>query len=78
MIPMIGMPQGLEWLVILAIVSWGDRHYDDGRGPPILRRHKACGCDFQPVMTCSACGDEVEARAVEARPGPAFNPSAAG
>lgn len=64
--------------VVLAIVSWGDRHYDDGRGPPILRRHKGCGCDFQPVTTCSECGEPVEARAVEARPGPAFSPSAAG
>ena len=71
--------KGLDlYPVVLAIVSWGDRHYDDGRGPPILRRHKGCGCDFQPVMTCSECGDAVEARAVEARPGPAFNPSTAG
>lgn len=71
--------KGLElYPVILAIVSWGDRHYDDSRGPPILRRHKACGCDFQPVMTCSECGEEVNARGVEARPGPAFSPSAVG
>ena len=64
--------------VVMAIVHWGDRHYAGEAGPPLLHRHKACGCDFQPVMTCSECGDEVEARAVEARPGPAFSPSAAG
>lgn len=63
--------------VVMAIVHWGDRHYADDRGPPILHRHKGCGCDFQPVMTCSECGEEVEARAVEARPGPAFSPSTA-
>jgi DNA-binding HxlR family transcriptional regulator len=62
--------KGLDlYPVILAIVGWGDRHYDDGRGPPIIRRHKACGCDFQPVMTCSECGEAVEARTVEARAG---------
>ena len=62
--------KGLDlYPVILAIVSWGDRHYADERGPPILRRHKACGCDFQPVMSCSECGEAVGAREVEARPG---------
>lgn len=55
--------------VILAIVNWGDRHYDDGRGPPVIRRHKACGCDFQPVLTCSECAEPLDARAVEARAG---------
>lgn len=54
---------------ILAIAAWGDRHYADERGPPILRRHKACGCDFQPVQVCSECGEPVDARGVEARPG---------
>lgn len=62
--------KGLDlYPVILAIVSWGDRHYADDRGPPILRRHKACGCDFQPVMSCSECGEAVGAREVEARAG---------
>ena len=36
----------------------------------LLRRHKACGCDFHPVQTCSACGEVVGARDVETRPGP--------
>lgn len=62
--------KGLDlYPVILAIVNWGDRHYDDGRGPPIIRRHKACGCDFQPVMTCSECAEPLDARGVEARAG---------
>lgn len=55
--------------VIMAVVDWGDRHYADERGPPILRRHKACGCDFHPVMSCSECGETLDARAVEARAG---------
>ena len=55
--------------VIMAIVDWGDRHYAGEAGPPLLHRHKTCGCDFHPVQTCSECGEPVDARAVETRPG---------
>jgi DNA-binding HxlR family transcriptional regulator len=53
--------------VIMAIVHWGDVHYAGADGPPLLHRHKACGCDFAPVLTCSECGDPVTARDVEVR-----------
>ena len=53
--------------VIMAIVHWGDVHYAGAEGPPLIHRHKACGCDFAPVLTCSACGDPVSARDVEVR-----------
>jgi DNA-binding HxlR family transcriptional regulator len=56
--------------VIMAIVHWGDVHYAGAAGPPLIHRHKACGCDFVPVTTCSECGEAVTARAVEVRPGP--------
>lgn len=56
--------------VILAVVEWGDRYYAGAEGPPILRRHKGCGCDFHAVQVCSECGEPVTARDVEARPGP--------
>jgi DNA-binding HxlR family transcriptional regulator len=55
--------------VVMAIVHWGDRHYAGEAGPPLLHRHKTCGCDFHPVQTCSECGEQVDARAVETRPG---------
>jgi DNA-binding HxlR family transcriptional regulator len=55
--------------VIMAIVHWGDVHYAGEAGPPLLHRHKPCGCDFAPVMTCSECGEPVVAREVEVRPG---------
>lgn len=55
--------------VVMAIVHWGDRHYAGEAGPPLLHRHKTCGCDFHPVQTCSECGEPVNARAVETRPG---------
>ena len=56
--------------VVMALVHWGDRHYGGEDGPPMLHRHKGCGCDFDPVQTCSACGDPIDARAVEVRAGP--------
>lgn len=55
--------------VIMAVVHWGDRHYAGEAGPPLIHRHKTCGCDFHPVQTCSECGEQVDARAVETRPG---------
>ena len=58
--------------VILAIARFGDVHYAGEAGAPLIRRHKGCGCDFQPVQTCSECGETVTAREVEARPGPGF------
>ena len=54
----------------MAIVNFGDRHYAGEAGPPLLHRHKACGCDFAPVMTCSECHAPVGARDVETRAGP--------
>ena len=54
--------------VLMAIVHWGDVYYAGEDGPPLLHRHKACGCDFAPVTTCSACGEPISARDVEVRP----------
>ena len=56
--------------VLMAVVAFGDRHYAGEAGPPLLHRHKACGCDLRPVMTCSECHAPLRARDVETRPGP--------
>lgn len=56
--------------VIMAIVHWGDTHYAGEQGPPLLHRHRACGCDFDPVLACSECGEPVGPRDVEVRTGP--------
>ena len=58
--------------VVMAIAHFGDIHYAGAEGPPVLRRHKACGCDFRPVQVCSECGEPVSARQVEARAGAGF------
>jgi DNA-binding HxlR family transcriptional regulator len=53
--------------VIMAVVHWGDVYYSGEDGPPLLHRHKTCGCELAPVMTCSACGEAVAARDVDVR-----------
>lgn len=67
--------------VIMAVVNFGDRHYAgpqgrEGAGPPLIHRHKACGCDFHPVMTCSECHAPLGARDVETRAGPGAHAAA--
>ncbi len=56
--------------VMMSLVHWGDTHMAGVAGRPLLHRHTTCGCDFDPVMTCSACGETVAAREVQVRPGP--------
>jgi DNA-binding HxlR family transcriptional regulator len=56
--------------VIMGLVHWGDMHMAGEDGRPLLHRHKRCGCDFDPVLVCSACAEPVTARGVETRPGP--------
>lgn len=56
--------------VLMALVHWGNVHMDDGSGRPLLHRHRACGHDFDPVTTCSVCGEAVGARDVHVHPGP--------
>lgn len=56
--------------VIMAMVHWGDEHLAGGAGRPVLHRHLACGCQFDPVMVCSACRAEVSPREVQVLPGP--------
>ena len=55
--------------IIVGLAHWGDTHLSGEDGPPLLRRHKACGHVFDPVLTCSECGEAVGPRdvSVEAR-----------
>jgi DNA-binding HxlR family transcriptional regulator len=64
-------PKGLDLhSVLLSIAHWGDRHMAGAKGPPVLYRHRACDHDFAPVLTCSECGERVEARTVTVQRGP--------
>jgi DNA-binding HxlR family transcriptional regulator len=67
--------KGLDlYPVIMAVVNFGDRHYAGDAGAPLLYNHRACGCDFHPVMTCSECHAPVTARDVKTRAGPGSAP----
>jgi DNA-binding HxlR family transcriptional regulator len=56
--------------IIMAVVHWGDVHMADERGRPVLHQHKLCGKTFDPVMTCSECGETLSPKAVQVHPGP--------
>ena len=56
--------------VIMSIVHWGDVHLGGEAGAPLLHRHEACGQVFEPVMTCSECGEPVTPQSVQVLDGP--------
>jgi DNA-binding HxlR family transcriptional regulator len=55
---------------ILALTAWGDRWAQPKEGSPMLFEHKRCGHQFQPQVTCSACGEAVTGDAVKTLGGP--------
>jgi DNA-binding HxlR family transcriptional regulator len=55
---------------ILALTAWGDRWARPKEGSPMLFVHAACGHQFQPLVTCSACGEMIAADAVKIAAGP--------
>jgi len=55
---------------ILALTAWGDRWARPKEGSPMLFVHKRCGRQFQPQVTCSACGEVITADAVKTLGGP--------
>jgi DNA-binding HxlR family transcriptional regulator len=57
--------------VLCSLRHWGDRYAAGRSGPPLLFRHRDCGHVFDPVMTCSGCGEPIDPRAVEVLAGPA-------
>jgi DNA-binding HxlR family transcriptional regulator len=64
-------PKGLDlYPVIMSIVHFGDEHLCDKKGRPLLHRHRKCGSVFDPVMTCSECGEPLDPRDVQPEPGP--------
>ena len=61
--------KGLElYPVLMSMVQWGNAHGGIQAGAQLKFRHKGCGKHFRFKMTCEACGETVDARAVEALP----------
>jgi DNA-binding HxlR family transcriptional regulator len=64
-------PKGMDlYPVILSMVCWGDVHLAGKDGRPVLHRHLLCQHEFDPVLVCSECGEELKPRDVEVLPGP--------
>ena len=57
------------WPVLTAMRQWGDK-YAAPTGPPLQLVHKSCGKVSQAVLTCSACGERLTPRDVQAVAGP--------
>lgn len=64
-------PKGLAlYPIIISLVHWGDVHLVGKKGRPILHQHRACQKVFDPVLTCSECGESVDPHDVEVLLGP--------
>ena len=56
--------------LLMVMVAWGDRWADDGAGPPVLYRHRACGEIGHVELRCSHCGTTMRAGDVDVLAGP--------
>jgi DNA-binding HxlR family transcriptional regulator len=57
------------WPVLVSLMKWGDRHAAP-HGPPMLVLHRGCGGQVDARFICEKCGEPVDARTAEGRPGP--------
>lgn len=63
--------KGLDlYPVLMGIVHWGDTYMAGKGGRPLLHRHLTCDHQFDPVLTCSECGEAVDPREVQVVAGP--------
>lgn len=51
---------------ILAALHWAEVHNDVADGPDLNLRHRVCGQHVHAKVVCSACGEELDPREVEA------------
>jgi DNA-binding HxlR family transcriptional regulator len=54
----------------IALMQFGDRWLSVNKRPPLILVHSPCGCESRPIVACSECLSEIEARAVQYRDGP--------
>jgi DNA-binding HxlR family transcriptional regulator len=57
---------------IVALMRWGDTYLAGPQGPPIVLRHNTCGQIADARLTCTVCGEEVDAHDVTPERGPGF------
>ncbi len=65
--------KGLElWPLLMHLMRWGDRHYAEDTGVPVLVEHRGCGGSVDEHLLCPVCGAALGPRDVQAVPGPAL------
>ncbi len=63
--------KGFEFVdVLMVMAQWGDRWTAGDAGPPVLRRHRACGNVTQIELRCAECGETVISPDVDVELGP--------
>lgn len=61
--------KGLDlYPVIASLLRWGDRWMSEDDGPPVALVHRGCGQHTEPTLSCSECGEALDARSVKALP----------
>jgi DNA-binding HxlR family transcriptional regulator len=64
-------PKGQELApILLHLMKWGDRHYPEKGGPPVITKHRDCGGDVDASLRCDTCGKEVGLTELDIVPGP--------
>lgn len=58
------------WPVLTALRQWGDEWIYGPGNEPLQIEHRSCGGTTTALMTCSCCGEVLDARSVRALPGP--------
>ena len=51
--------------VLMLMAQWGETWRPKPGARRLQRTHTACGCQFQPVLSCSECGERLAPGAVE-------------
>src|SRR5262249_28263132 len=54
--------------VLMALTAWGDGWATPEGGPPLVFRHRHCGHEFTPTVSCDACGQPVRPGETEVLP----------
>ncbi len=64
-------PKGVELVDLLVVMAdWGDKWLAGKAGPPVLRRHHACGEVGRVDLRCAHCGAPMHATDIDPLPGP--------
>lgn len=56
--------------IVVSILEWGNRYTGMIHGPAHELIHRTCGEVTRPRLACSECGETIDPRDIDVRPGP--------